>query len=179
MKINQFLIVVSIMMCAISCSGPEARKPISKKTNVFLRESVALNKSLNDREKLLITSFMDVDSTHIYKESSLGFWYAMIQSKKQGELPQTDDTVYYNFEVYNLKNELLYPKDSLNAIMYKVDKQEHEIEGLQQGIKIMKEGERAVFLFPSFKAYGLVGDGHKIGVNEPIKVIIELIEIKK
>ncbi len=177
MKINHFLIIV--VLFAVSCSGTKARKPISKKTNIYLKESVQLNKRLNNQEGLLIKSFMDLDSTLTYKESSLGFWYAILQSNKEGKFPETYATVYYNYEVYNLNNKLLYPKDSVTLMTYKVDKQGHDIEGVQQGLKIMKEGERAVFLFPSFKAYGLVGDGKKIGGNEPIKVIIELIKIKK
>lgn len=173
------LLIILLVFAAMSCSGPVARKPISKKTNVFLKASVALNKTLNDRENSLVQTFMALDSLHIYKESSLGFWYAIEKSNLQGSNPVSDDIVLYTYEVYNLKNELLYPKDSMHANTFKIDKQSHKISGIQEGLKIMKVGEQAVFLFPSFKAYGLTGDGEKIGVNEPIKVIIELIKIQK
>ena len=167
------------MLVAMSCSGPTARKPISKKTNVFLKESVKLNRMLNSREVLLIQNFIAKDSVHDYKESSLGFWMSILNVNNSEIYPKTDDIVTYSYEVYNLNNELLYAKDSLQVKTLKIDKQELEIEGIQQGIKLMQEGEDAVFLFPSFKAYGLVGDGNKIGVNEPIKVIVELIKIQK
>lgn len=167
------------MLTAMACSGPTARKPISNKTNVFLKESVQLNRSLNNHEALLIQHFIANDTVHVYKESSLGFWMSILKSNESDVYPITNDRVSYTYEVYNLKNELLYPKDSLAIEIVKIDKQELEIEGVQEGLKLMKEGENAVFLFPSFKAYGLVGDGKKIGVNEPIKVIVELIKIQK
>jgi len=176
---TRLFIITGIMLTAIACSGPTARKPISKKTNVFLKESVQLNRSLNNREALLIQNFIAKDSTHIYKESSLGFWMSILNKSESEKFPKTDDVVTYNFEVYNLNNDLLYAKDSLQINTFKIDKQDLDIEGIQQGIKLMQEGELAVFLFPSFKAYGLVGDGNKIGVNEPIKVIVKLIKIQK
>jgi len=176
---TKLFIITGLMFIAMACSGPMARKPISKKTNVFLKESVQLNRSLNNREALLIQNFIAKDSTHVYKESSLGFWMSILNKSESEKYPKTDDIVTYNFEVYNLNNDLLYTKDSLQVKTFKIDKQELEIEGIQQGIQLMQEGESAVFLFPSFKAYGLVGDGKKIGVNEPIKVIVELIKIKK
>ncbi|MBL4744876.1 MAG: gliding motility-associated peptidyl-prolyl isomerase GldI [Flavobacteriaceae bacterium] len=177
MKVKLFLIAISL--CFIGCNGPTARKPISKKTNVFLKESVTLNRYLNSTEALLIRKFIAKDSVHTYKESSLGFWLSIFNTKETGSYPMTDDLVRYTYEVYSLNNDLLYPKDSLHVKTFKVDKEELEIEGIQEGIKLMKEGEQAVFLFPSFKAYGLIGDGKKIGVNEPIKVIVELIKIQK
>lgn len=176
---TKLFIITGIMLTAMACSGPTARKPISKKTNVFLKESVQLNRSLNNREALLIQNFIAKDSTRVYKESSLGFWVSILNKNESDKYPKTDDIVTYNYEVYNLNNDLLYAKDSLQVKTYKIDKQDLEIEGIQQGIKLMQEGENAVFLFPSFKAYGLVGDGNKIGVNEPIKVIVELIKIQK
>jgi len=176
---TKLFLITGIILTTLSCSGPTARKPISKKTNVFLKESVKLNRSLNNHEALLIQNFIAEDSIRTYKESSLGFWVSISHRNDLEKFPQTDDIVSYNYAVYNLKNELLYAKDSLQLNTFKVDKQELEIEGIQQGIKLMKEGEDAVFLFPSYKAYGLVGDGKKIGMNEPIKVIVELIKIQK
>ena len=45
-------------------------------------------------------------------------------------------------------------------------------------LQTMSLGEKSLFLFPSYKAYGLLGDAKEIGVNTPLKIEIELIEIK-
>ena len=57
-----------------------------------------------------------------------------------------------------------------------VDQQEI-VEGLRNALKLMKEGEEISFLFPSHKMYGYLGDKNKIGVNQPIKIKVQLIKI--
>jgi len=48
-----------------------------------------------------------------------------------------------------------------------MDKQEL-FTGLREGLKLMKAGETATFIFPSQKAYGYYGDENKITHNTPI-----------
>ncbi|CAN0595450.1 unnamed protein product, partial [Ectocarpus sp. 12 AP-2014] len=51
--------------------------------------------------------------------------------------------------------------------------------GLREAIKMLKENERATFLFPSSIAYGYHGDENKIGTNVPIKSTITILQIEK
>jgi len=46
--------------------------------------------------------------------------------------------------------------------------QEELIAGLREGLKLMKKGESATFIFPSQMAYGYYGDDDKIGTNTPL-----------
>jgi len=41
----------------------------------------------------------------------------------------------------------------------------------------MKEGEEAVFLIPSFKAFGVLGDRNKIKTNQPLIYTVYLKKI--
>ena len=43
----------------------------------------------------------------------------------------------------------------------------------------MKLGEIITFVIPSYRAFGLVGDEHKIGINKTIKSTVKLIKIIK
>ncbi len=58
-----------------------------------------------------------------------------------------------------------------------VDKEEL-IAGLQDGFKLMKEGEVITFLFPSYKAYGYTGHD-KIKPNQPLIYTVQLLKINK
>ena len=58
----------------------------------------------------------------------------------------------------------------------KVDKQEI-ISGLQDGLKLVKEGETAVFLMPSFNAFSVLGDRKKIKTNQPLIYTVYLKKI--
>ena len=43
----------------------------------------------------------------------------------------------------------------------------------------MKEGEELLFLFPSYKAFGILGDRTKVGMNQPLIYRVKLIKIKQ
>jgi len=42
----------------------------------------------------------------------------------------------------------------------------------------MKVGETITFVIPSYSAFGITGDGNKIGINQSIKSTVTLINIK-
>jgi FKBP-type peptidyl-prolyl cis-trans isomerase len=44
---------------------------------------------------------------------------------------------------------------------------------------LLKEGEKATFLFPSSLAFGYHGDNNEIAPNTPIKSSIEILKIEK
>ena len=67
--------------------------------------------------------------------------------------------------------------EELGTKSYLVDKEEL-ITGLQDGIKLMKEGETISFLFPSYKAFGYTGND-KVGPNEPLIYSVQLLKINK
>lgn len=93
------------------------------------------------------------------------------------ETPILGDQVVFKYEVSNLNNEVLYEFGELGEVNYKIDKENLE-SGLQSGLKLMKEGEEIMFLFPSYKAFGMLGDRTKVGMNQPLIYRVELIKIK-
>jgi FKBP-type peptidyl-prolyl cis-trans isomerase len=79
-----------------------------------------------------------------------------------------------SFDISDINGNILYKRQERN---YKVDKEDF-IPALQDGIKLMKKGETITFVIPSYSAFGITGDGNKIGVRQPIKSTVTLIEIK-
>ena len=85
--------------------------------------------------------------------------------------------MFYTHEILQLNDSILYSKEELGTKSYLID-QEDLISGLQDGIKLMKEGETVSFLFPSYKAYGYSGFD-RVGSNEPLIYKVQLIKINK
>ncbi|WP_394750028.1 gliding motility-associated peptidyl-prolyl isomerase GldI [Spongiimicrobium salis] len=168
------------MLCFVfSCKGPEARHPKKRKTGSFIKESVERNKKLLAQEEKLIQEIMVQDSIHIYQSSANGSWYYYdIELKEQDYLPQTDDLVSLRYDLRTLDNDTIYSQEDIGIVTYKVDKQEL-FPGLRNSIKLLKEREKATFLFPSSLGYGYHGDNKKIGVNTPLKSTIEILKIEK
>jgi FKBP-type peptidyl-prolyl cis-trans isomerase len=77
-----------------------------------------------------------------------------------------------------LDGKVCYETDSLELDQFLIDRSQVE-SGIQEGIKLMKEGERAVFILPSNLAHGLLGDFETIPPMSPIVVNLELIKVIK
>lgn len=167
---------VLLLLLIFSCKEPEARRPKTHSVNNFHKEVIAQYKKMNALENEKITSFILKDSVYNYKTSANGLWYAhIIKDTLMANVVKSNDLVVLEYDIKTLNNQLLY---DTRKISYKVDKQEF-IPGLQEGIKLMKEGEQIVFIIPSYRAYGVTGDDDKIKMNQPIKSTVKLIKIMK
>ena len=174
MSYKVFLILVLIM--CIGCAKPVPRKPVVQKTSTFLNESIERNRVMNEAEEQAFLDLMKKDTTINYIPSENGFWYYYnSQDTLNTRLPVKGDEVVYSYEIRDIKNNLLYSKDELGLRNYLVDKQEL-ISGLQDGLKLMKQGEEITFFFPSHKAYGYSGY-KKIGSNQPLIYKVQLQQI--
>ena len=80
-------------------------------------------------------------------------------------------------EVKDLHGNIIYSEVELRPQVYYVDK-ENIMMGLRDGIKLMNEGEKVTFVFPSHMGYGYHGDNDKIGTNEPLVCTVTLTDIK-
>ena len=86
--------------------------------------------------------------------------------------------IYFDYQINDLNNTVIYSKDELKTQQYVVDKQ-NIMMGLRDGIKLMKKGETVAFLFPSHMGFGYHGDDNRIGPNEPLICTVILKDIKK
>ncbi|WP_430400358.1 gliding motility-associated peptidyl-prolyl isomerase GldI [Flavobacterium sp.] len=178
MKIHSILTIMFLGILFTSCSKQQARKPVSQTSGTFMKESIERNKKLIAEEEQLIESIISKDTLD-YIASSKGYWYKYdIKTDNDTIFPKRGDIVYFNYEIKDLQNKLIYTKEELKPQEYFVDK-ENIMMGLRDGIKLMKKGETITFLFPSHMAYGYHGDNEKIGSNEPLICTVTLNDIKK
>lgn len=164
---------MSLFACRV-----EPRRPITARTSSIQR-SVQINQQQNQREESLIQQFIQKDSLTTYFNSKKGFWYAYTLSKKNKKYrAKTNDIVIFACQIETMNGEIMYRFTDLGQQSYKVDKQDI-VKGLQEGLKLMKEGEECIFLLPSYKAYGYMGDENKIKRNQPLLYRVKLIKINK
>ncbi|TXD49054.1 gliding motility-associated peptidyl-prolyl isomerase GldI [Polaribacter sp. IC073] len=163
----------------VSCTTSKPRRPINPKpsTTIF-QDNIETTKRLFQLEKNEIIAFIKKDTSNEYKTSSNGFWYTYI-TKVEADLamPKIGDIVELQYDIRDLNNTIIYSKEVLGTKNYKVDKEDF-IAGIQKGIKLMKIGETITFVFPSYNAFGISGDGNKIGINKTIKSRVTLLNIK-
>ncbi|WP_303317140.1 gliding motility-associated peptidyl-prolyl isomerase GldI [Flavivirga abyssicola] len=162
------LLTLTVVLLALHCKTPEARRPVSVKTGSFIDASVERNKRRFANEQVSIEKIMqEQDNNYLASES--GFWYYYNNKTEIDTLktPLFGDIINYNYNVKALNGSLIYSKEDIKTQTYAMDKEEL-FTGLREGLKLMKTGETATFIFPSQKAYGYYGDENKIGSNTPI-----------
>ena len=176
MKRN-FLLLLGVLVL-FSCKEQEARRPVVQKTTTLLSETLDEKKRLIAFENKLIESYIAQDSTTNYNVATNGFWYSYIkQNKLETQVPKFGNEVEISYNLTDLSGNVFYSKEELGIKKYVIDKEDF-IPGLQEGIKLMKVGETITFVIPSYRAFGLVGDENRIGINQTIKSTVTLISIK-
>lgn len=177
MKYLLTLLVLSISL--VSCQEAEPRRPIKVRTGSFFKETIKRNKELLAQEEKQIKEIIARDTAHTYLSSSQGSWYYYeIKNDSVIYTPKPDDLVTFTYNLVSFTNDTIYKSEEMGTIHYKVDKQ-NLFPGLRNSIKLLREGEKATFLFPSSLAYGYHGDDKKIGTNIPVKSTITLLKIEK
>jgi len=180
MKRYTYILIASVALAFTSCSQQQeqARKPISRTSGTFIKESIERNKILIANEEKTIDSLIKNDTLKQYIASNKGYWYKYeTKVEELTAFPKRGDIAFFDYEIKDLKSRIIYTKLEAKPQIYYIDK-ENIMMGLRDGIKLMKKGETVTFLFPSHMAYGYHGDNKKIGTNEPLICTVTLNDIK-
>ena len=162
----------------LACTEQEARKPIYRSNKKGLGESIDRNKKINSQQQLLFEKVMEKDSLLKFKSSPVGYWYAFKEKTQANLRPERGDMVKFNYTIQTLDGTIIYDEMELGTVDYLVDKEEL-LPALRYAIKDLSLGDIGVFLMPSFLGYGYQGDGDKIGINQPLRLTIQLKDLKK
>lgn len=152
----------------------EARKPVSQSSGSFMKQSIARNKKLIAGEEDQINSIIKSNPSINYIASKKGYWYYYESKNLTDSLtPKKGDIALFDYELKDLKGNIIYSALELKPQVYKVDKQDIMM-GLRDGIKLMRKNEKVHFLFTSNMGYGFHGDNNKIGTNQPLLCSVTL-----
>ena len=174
----KFLFLIFTIVFFASCSQQQARKPISHSEGSFMKESAERNKKLVAGEEKVIDSIIKSNPTIKYFASKKGYWYTYVSKNEIDTLkPKRGDIAYFEYDVKDIKGNVIYTKEELKPQVYAVDKQSI-MSGLRDGIKLMKKNETVRFLFTSNNGYGYHGDNDKITTNESLICTVTLNDFK-
>lgn len=172
-------IVFFLFVLVSSCKQhQDARRPISQASGTFMKKSIERNKKLNTIEEAQIRAVIKKNPKVKFIASTKGYWYSYaLKNIKDTLRPKKGDVAFFDYEVKDLKGNLIYSQSELKPQIYYVDKQ-NIMMGLRDGIKLMHKKEKVTFLFTSHMGYGYHGDNNKIGHNQPLLCIVTLRDFK-
>lgn len=175
----KYLVLSILTIFLLGCEGPIARKPIRTSTPKLVKSTVERNKELLSLEVKIINALVKKDTLHEYLATANGSWYHYeIKNDSTTYLAKNEDIVTLRYNIMSLMNDTIYSADAIGIQEIKVD-QPNLFKGLRTTFTLLKEGEKATFLFPSSLAFGYHGDQNKITPNTPIKSSIEILKIEQ
>ncbi|MCY4161351.1 MAG: hypothetical protein OXE77_05740 [Flavobacteriaceae bacterium] len=171
---NPFLLLM--LLVTISCKEPQAQYPINKSKKNNASSSITRNKTIYSNEMGFIINRVQSDSTLRFIPSEKGFWYAFISRlSNDNKEVKPGDLIHFKMKIESINQQLIYDWDVAGVIPYRVNK-EDILPILREGIQLMSLGDKAVFYSPSHLGFGYLGDGNKIGVNQPLRISVEVLK---
>lgn len=178
-NLPKIVMLLIVFITFPSCKQQQARMPVSRSSGTFMKESAARNKKLVAGEEGKIDSIIKSNPKIQYLASKKGYWYHYIVKNERDTLrPKKGDVAQFDYEIQDLKGNVVYSEVELRPQTYVVDKQ-NIMMGLRDGIKLMHKNEKVSFLFPSHMAFGYRGDTKRIKTNQPIIVTVTLNDFEK
>jgi FKBP-type peptidyl-prolyl cis-trans isomerase FkpA len=171
-----FLICIALFLtfALTSCEENESTyQPNYHNNGESLEDSlIKANKYLLKKDKELIESYVKRRDWNIACTES-GLWYEIFE--KSSDTPiKAGNIVVYDYSLELLDGTVCYTSDSTGAEKIKIGQSGKE-SGLEEGLKMMKKGEKARFILPPHLAHGLIGNMDRIPQRS---VIVYQIEVK-
>ncbi len=162
MPINKTVVasvVALLFVLLVSCNQkPKVkRRPIDKKK---VEATLAkINKKYIGVEDRQIDDYLDRRHWN-FKRTKSGMRY-LIYKKGQGKQAYSGARVTIEYELSLIRGNIIYSSKNLGDKTFEVDHSD-EPTGLFEAIKLMRVGDHAKVVIPSYLAYGLLGDDKKI-----------------
>lgn len=137
--------------------------------------STKMNKHFSAEEEIDINLFLARKQEWKMIKTGTGLRY-YIYENGTGEPANVDDVVNVEYKVSLLDGTECYSTANDEVEEFKVDKAQIE-SGIQEAVKLMRKGDKAILIIPSHLAYGVLGDMTKIPPYSPLLVDISLVKI--
>jgi FKBP-type peptidyl-prolyl cis-trans isomerase len=169
MKLLHLVILLFLTACTSKGSSPKDVK-WNKEKSIELSRSVAI------KEKLAIKMYLVHRPSLKMEETGTGLNY-YIYKKTNSPKAVSGREAGITYTISFLNGAKCYNVDSTSIEFHKIDHSELET-GLQEGLKKMRLGEKAIFIIPSHLAHGLTGDQYKIPPLTPLVIDVTLKELR-
>ncbi|MEW5846357.1 MAG: FKBP-type peptidyl-prolyl cis-trans isomerase [Bacteroidota bacterium] len=136
---------------------------------------MGINQQLTGKDRELIKAYIDRHKLTM-KENPSGL-FAYVYGNGSGSHPKKGDLVTYYYRVTLLDGVECYKSEPGKPKNFVVGHGGVE-SGLEEGITLMRKGQKAVFILPPHLAHGLIGDMDKIPPRASIVYEVELVDIQ-
>lgn len=171
------ILVPGILMLSVFSSSCKNKETGNHEQNPSNQKETLLNinKSLVKTEDQQIDDFIERRNWKM-NITGTGLRY-IIYEKGNGEKAGLNKIALINYTVSLLSGDTCYSSDQSGPKEFIIGKGGVE-SGLEEGILLLKVGDRAKFILPSRLAFGLLGDSDKIPAKASLVYDVTLLELK-
>ncbi|MFA8298842.1 MAG: FKBP-type peptidyl-prolyl cis-trans isomerase [Hyphomicrobiales bacterium] len=174
LNIRFFISVFFISVFFASCNNTQEEKKIdyAKVQNTMMK----VNKIMVKNEDSKIDEFI-TNSKLPYKETGSGLRFYILSPGK-GDFIEEENVVTLLCDISSLDSITYYSSKEDGPKTFRVGKG-GVASGLEEGVKLLKNGAEASFILPSHLAYGLIGDEKRIPPKEILLYNVKVIDVKQ
>lgn len=167
--------VLYILVCVCFLVACKTRQAEENKSQPGTEEALMrINKYLVKKDADAIKGFVNRRGWNM-TQTKAGLWYE-ITEHGNGAKAETDKIATLEYKVWLLDGTLCYSSDSLGNKSFVIGKGRVE-PGLELGILLLREGDKARFIMLPHLAYGLIGDENRIPARATIVYEVHLLKI--
>lgn len=172
MRKSLFLISLSVFL--ISCSANSRQSNTKTSPRFTEQQLIDLNRKLLENEKKNIDDFVKSKGWKM-QTTATGLRYMFLKHGK-GALAKIGQVATISYTIQLLNGPVVYSSAQSGLKKFEIG-HGGVVAGLEEGIILLKVGDKAKFILPSHLAYGLTGDNHKIPPHTPIIYTLELVNL--
>jgi FKBP-type peptidyl-prolyl cis-trans isomerase len=164
---------VLMVILLLSCDPPVQQQKVPQE-DPYKEQFIKTNRYMQRRNRDQIAAFVERVGWNALETPS-GLWI-VIEESGNGPTILENDNVTYTFHSALLDGTPCYEATSQNPKQIIVGKGSVE-SGVEEGLKHLNRGARAIFLIPPYLAHGNFGDRNRIPGNSVLIYSIEVNEV--
>ena len=172
---KQLILFWVVLFTVLSCKAPvqEQQEAPNKEVQQSLLET---NRYMRERHRDQIIAFAERAGWNM-TETSTGLWYEILR-RGNGPAVQRDKLVTYAFETRLLNGKVCYSAKADDP--KKIISGKGNIEaGLEEGLRLMREGGKARFMIPPHLGHGNFGDRQCIPGSTVLIITVDVLTVKR
>ncbi|NJK87556.1 MAG: peptidylprolyl isomerase [Bacteroidales bacterium] len=174
---NKFSGILIITLFGIlSCKNSGNEKPTKEIGSQMQDSMVEVNKLLVRKDAERIKAYVKRRGWEMI-ETKTGLWYS-IYEKGEGKLAEKGMVATLVYSVELLDGTPCYHSDKDGLKQFKISEGGVE-SGLEEGILLLREGDKARFIMPPHLAHGLIGDENCIPARATIVYEVTLLNLSE
>lgn len=175
-NISGFLIlIILISSCGTGNKNNEEVIPYSQLKNIHRNELMEWNRSLTQTDKVIIESFIERRRWDM-EMTGTGLFYQIYHSGT-GTKVEEGKFVEFEYTTSLLDGTVLYDSDVYGTRIIRIGRNQEE-RGLDEGLRLMRTGDKARFILHPFLAFGVPGDGYKVPFQAILFYDVEIIDVR-